>query len=239
MRRIPLSGVVVALAAALIVAAVVVVVGPGSEPAKASHGNFSVHVHDDYFHPTGGFVVGPGHATAKALCEQGQPDQSCTSVIHVAPGDSITWISPAPLAANIHTVTECTNGNFNVCGPLVDPNNPIGDSGNRNPPNPGPSGWPYGPVSFTNPGFYYYRCDVHPTVMRGVVEVIANNAPPQPGVGGVAGLIDDPQSGNVRVASEAGTDDSFTIALIVAVGAIALLSVVGVSYVWVRAGRKE
>lgn len=35
---------------------------------------FNAHVHDDYFHPTQGFVVGPGHATAQALCMAATPD---------------------------------------------------------------------------------------------------------------------------------------------------------------------
>ncbi len=99
MRNIPLSGVAVVLAAGLIAAAVVLGVGTGSETATASHGTFNVHVHDDYLHPTGSFVPGAGHANAIAMCMLPQPDPSCTAVIHVAPGDSVNWVSPAPLAA--------------------------------------------------------------------------------------------------------------------------------------------
>lgn len=175
---------------------------PGST-ARASHGVFDVHVHDDYFHPTGGFVVGTDHSTAKALCEQPQPDTTCTAVIDV--GDSIRWVSPAPLAANIHSVTECTDNNFDVCGAGADPNSPIDDSGLRAPPDPGPSEWPY-QVQFDNPGIFYYRCEVHPDVMRGVVQVLAPNSEPG-AVGGVAGLLDgETQSPATSGSAGKGTD---------------------------------
>src|SRR5437773_891556 len=147
MRRIPLSGIAVALTTGLIVTAVLFAVGSAPRLASASHGAVNVHVHDDYFHPTVNFTVGAGHSNAIALCMRAQPDTTCTAVVHAIAGDSITWIAPAPLAANPHSVTECTDATFSVCGPSVDPDNPIGDSGVRNPPNPGPSGWPYGPIT--------------------------------------------------------------------------------------------
>ncbi len=240
MRRIPLSGIAIALAAGLLVAVVVLAVGPQPETAKASHGNFNVHVHDDYFHPTGSFVPGVNHANAIALCMAAQPDTTCTSVIHAVAGDSITWISPAPLAANVHTVTECTDNTFTVCGAAVDPLNPINDSGNRNPPNPGPSGWPYGPISFQTPGFYYYRCEIHPNVMRGVVQIIANNAPPA-GVGGIAGLLDgdDSSAGAPRDAQAEG-GDSVLLAVLLALGAsVALVGAGAGVAAWKRVRREE
>jgi plastocyanin len=223
------------LAAAAIAAGAIFLAGGGVTPVTASHGTFNVHVHDDYFHPTGSFVPGAGHVTAEALCEQAVPDTTCTAVIHVAPGDSINWVSPAPLAANPHTVTECVSGNFTVCGPAVDPANPIGDSGVLVPPNPGPSGWPYN-VTFPTPGFYYYRCEVHPTVMRGIVQVIANNAPPA-AVGGIAGLVD----GDDAPRAQAGDgSDSATLALVIAMGAAALLVSGGaMTYAWRRVRRED
>ena len=239
MRKVPLSGVAVVLAAGLVVTAVVFAVGSGSETAKASHGNFNVHAHDDYFHPTGTFVPGPGHATAKALCEALQPDTTCTSVIHVAPGDSITWVAPAPLAVNPHTVTECTDASFTTCGPAVDAVNPINDSGVLAPPSPGPSGFPYGPVSFQTPGFYFYRCEVHPTTMRGVVQVIANNSVPG-GVGGIAGLIDGGDTADGPQAAQTGEGGETSLALVAAIGAAAVvIAAAGASYAGRRARRED
>jgi len=169
------------------------------------------HVHDDYFHPTQGFVVGPGHATAQALCQAAQPDTSCTAVINA--GDSIQWVSPAPLAVNVHTVTECTSNSFSVCGAGAAAGNPIEDSGPLQPPDPGPSDWPY-TVQFDNPGLYYYRCEVHPTTMRGVVQVLAPNGAPA-GVGGLVGLVDGQP---VRPASESSAVSGIElVALVLAV----------------------
>jgi len=222
------------LTAAAIAAGAIFLAGGGIMPTTASHGTFNVHVHDDYFHPTGSFVPGAGHATAIALCMGASPDTTCTAVIHVAPGDSINWVSPAPLAANPHSVTECTDATYSLCGPAVSAANPIGDSGVLAPPSPGPSGWPYN-VTFPTPGFYYYRCEVHPTVMRGVVQVIANNAPPQPGVGGIAGLVD----GDTAPSAQAGDgSDSATLALVIALGALAVVASGGATaYAWRRVRR--
>jgi len=175
MRKVVAS----AVAAGLLAVTMLVTAGDGAGPVQASHGNLNVHVHDDYYHPAGKFIVGSGtdHALAKAACETANPDAECNAVIHV--GDTITWVSPSPLAVNPHTVTECTSPSFAVCGPAVSAANPIGDSGVRNPPSPGPSGWPYGPIQFNTPGVYYYRCEVHPNVMRGRVVV------QETGVGGI------------------------------------------------------
>lgn len=137
---------------------------------------FNAHIHDDYFHPTGSFVPGPGHVTAQALCMGASPDPTCTAVIHT--GDSIQWVAPAPLAVNPHSVTECTNATFTVCGPAVAPANPIGDSGIRFQP-----GWPY-VVQFNFSGTFYYRCEVHPATMLGIVKV--QNLP---GVGGTVEIL--------------------------------------------------
>jgi plastocyanin len=175
---------VLATAVSLLVAA------GGSSTATASHGNLNVHVHDDFYHPAGAFGVPTNHSTAQAACQLANPSASCDAVIHE--GDTITWVSPAPLAANVHTVTECTGSSFSVCGPSVAAGNPIGDSGTRNPPSPGPSGWPYGPVQFTAAGTYFYRCDIHPDVMRGRIVVLPAITPtPVAPVGGDVRLLSD------------------------------------------------
>jgi plastocyanin len=193
----------------LLVMALLIVSSDGAAPALAAV-NKNVHVHDDFYHPAGAFVVGPGtdHNLAQAACQKANPDAACDATIHV--GDTITWVSPAPLAANVHTVTECTDNSFSVCGANVDPINPIDNSGLRAPPNPGPSGWPYGPVAFNVVGTYYYRCEVHPAVMRG--RIVVTQGP----VGGEVEIA--AQRGGDASASESGSS-SGGYALIAAAGA--------------------
>jgi plastocyanin len=225
-----------AVAAAIVAAAIGIVFRDGTT-ASASHGNFNVHAHDDYFHPTGSFVPGPGHATAKALCEASTPDTTCTSVIHVAPGDSITWVTANPPTRNPHTVTECVSGDFNTCGPAVDPANPIGDSGPLAASSPGPSGFPYGPISFSTPGFYYYRCEIHPNTMRGIVQVIANNSAPG-AVGGITGVLN--YDARVPQSPAAGDGEGTALAILFVAGAVVVLtSLGGAAYAWRRARRDE
>ncbi len=152
--------------------ALLVIGGDTSQTAEATHGNLNVHVHDDFYHPAGAFGSPTDHTAAAAACMVADPAAACDAQIHV--GDTITWVTAAPQAANPHTVTECTDNTFSVCGAAVDANNPIGDSGVRQPaPATPPTGWPYGPVTFTATGTYYYRCDVHQATMRGRVVVAA------------------------------------------------------------------
>lgn len=172
MRRL-----ILAASAATAIAAIAVLLTGSQfiEPVRAA-ANLAVHVHDDYYHPAGGFASpGPGtnHALAQGACQVPNPAPACDAQISV--GDSITWISPSPFATNQHSVTECTDNTFLVCGAGVSAQNPIDDSGIRNPPMPGPSGWPYGPITFNVAGTYYYRCEVHPASMRGRI-VVANAA---------------------------------------------------------------
>lgn len=163
MRKI--GGLFILAAAAI---AIYSLVGFEGREAVASPANLNVHVHDDFYHPAGAFIVGTGtdHNVAQAACQTASPAPACDAVIPV--GDTITWVAPAPLAMNPHSVTECTDGTFSVCGPAASAANPIGDSGVTAPP---PTGWPYGPVQFNAPGTYYYRCEVHPSDMRGRIVV--------------------------------------------------------------------
>lgn len=226
MKRAVFAAVITALAM------VSLVMSGGGSPAEGSHGVFDVHVHDDFFHPTGGFVVGPDHTTAQALCQQPQPDTLCTAVIHA--GDSIRWVSPAPLAANIHSVTECADNNYNSCGTGAS-SGPIDDSGLRAPPDPGPSDWPY-EVQFDNPGIFYYRCEVHPDVMRGVVQVLAPNGAPG-AVGGIAGLTGgEPAS---PAADEAGGGIKWLAVALAAFGGFAIITAASVAAVRVRSARRR
>jgi len=188
----------------------------GTSPVDAVPVIKQTHVHDDYYHPAGTFLVGPStdHNLAKAGCEQANPVPQCDTIINT--GDSVRWVAPAPLAVNSHTVTECTDGAFTVCGAGVSTANPIEDSGVRAQP-----GWPY-QVQFNNSGTYYYRCEVHPSVMRGrvVVNFVA---------GAVGGTIDLPVTGDITRAAPA-TEDSgstgwLTYALIAATGLIFITGV--------------
>ena len=175
-------------------AAVVLLTGWQTTPEANAAVNLNVHVHDDFYHPAGYFNPGPGtdHFVAKANCQGLNPSPTCDANINA--GDTITWVAPAPLAVNPHTVTECTDGTFTVCGPAVSLANPIGDSGVRAAPSPGPSGWPYGAVAFNSGGTYYYRCEVHPSTMRGRVVVLPNTA-----VGGGVLVFTDSSSGTLYV----------------------------------------
>ena len=105
----------------------------------------------------------------------------------------------------------------------ADPNNPIGYSGVRNPPSPGPSGWPYTTGPFTTPGTYYFSCDVHPDVMRGRVVV-------QPAsVGGFVELV-DANTGHVHTPGmDMSSDSAFPYLLVgaIGVGIVALVALVG------------
>ncbi len=189
----------------LLAGVLVLVASRGDAAVEATHGNFNVHVHDSYYHPTGAFGVPTNHTLAKAACEAANPDSDCDTVIHV--NDTVTWIAPAPIVALPHTVTECTDNTFSVCGASVDPSNPIGDSGTRNPPPATPpSGWPYGAVQFNAVGINYYRCDIHPGTMRGrvLVTLAETTTPLPPAVGGAVGLAGGESAGRDQLGSSGG-----------------------------------
>lgn len=211
------------------------VIAPQASQAAppATHGNLNVHVHDDYYHPAGAFLSFgiTDHNVAKQMCEAGNPIAACDAVIHA--GDTITWVSPAPLAVNLHSVTECTDGTFTVCGAGVAAANPIEDSGVRTPPSPGPSGWPYGPVQFNAAGTYFYRCEVHPAVMRGRI-VVQALLPAAQIVGGIGEFV-EPAAADATSLSDEGSAETTVIAMFVGAGvAIIMLSTI---MAWRRARR--
>ena len=196
-----------AVAILVVVAALGVLALRGESGIQAAN-IFNAHVHDDYFHPTQGFVVGPSHTTAQALCMAATPDAACT--VTIQEGDSLMWVAPAPLAVNAHSVTECTDNTFSLCGAGSSAPNPIEDSGVRFQP-----GWPY-LVAFNDPGTFYYRCDIHPGTMRGVVSVIA-------GVGGTVELLGT--DGGSSSVSEAG-DSTASLTYVTLAVVAALLGIV-------------
>jgi plastocyanin len=227
MRRLAVS----AATAAVLAVCLVLLGGNAAVPAHATV-NLNVHVHDDYFHPAGAFLVGPStsHPLAQAACAVAQPDPQCDARIRV--GDTITWVAPSPFAANLHSVTECSDNTFTTCGASVDPVNPINDSGIRAGPLPGPSGWPYGPVQFNTPGTFYYRCEVHPATMRGRVLVLA---------GSVGGEVEQLTSGSGGVQSAASDSSFSTQAYLLIAGLGAVLAVIVATsgaYAWKRVRRE-
>jgi plastocyanin len=229
----------VSLAMGLIVAAAAfVVVHDVPDTVEANHSTpgtvdtHIVHAHDDYFHPEPLTGPWPNHNAAMADCQTNSPVHLCNMTVDV--GDSVEWWTKSPFHANPHTVTECTDGSFTVCGAAVDPNNPIGDSGVF------PGGavantLRYGPITFTTPGAYFYRCDLHPGVMVGRISVQAVGTPPAgpPAVGGIARLsAEDAQPGSQTTDSGSGT-------WLIASAAILVLAVAaGGASVWKRAARR-
>lgn len=212
MRRFSLAAL-----AALAVAALFLAGGSAASPASAA-GNANVHVHVNYFHPEGAFLVGPStdHVAAQAACQSANPAPACDTVITAF--GTVTWIVDPPLVTGNHTITECTDNTFAVCGAGVSATNPINDSGTLAPPAPGPSGYPYGPITFTQTGTYYYRCQIHPSSMRGRVVVLANTA-----VGGTVDLVGGGSSGG---------GDLLWIAL--ALAGSAVVAAAGARLAWAR-----
>ena len=198
--------------------------GVASAPAARAATNLDVHVHDNYYHPAGAFLVGPStdHVAAKAACQGATPAAACDALIHV--GDTITWVVAPPLAAFSHTVTECTDNTFTVCGAAVDAVNPINDSGVR----PPASGWPYGPIQFNSAGTFYYRCEIHPNTMRG--RIIVQDVPVT--VGG-SGAFADPAA--IGGTAAGGGSALVTAAVASAVAAVVMLSGLAGAAVLVRA----
>lgn len=217
-------------AVSLLAVGLLLVATGGPEPAQATHGNVEVHVHDNFYHTKGAFLVSGAtdHNLAKSACEKASPDAQCDTAIHV--GDTITWVAPAPLAALLHTVTECIDNTFATCGAAVDANNPIGDSGTRTPPpDVAPSGWPYGPVQFNTVGTFYYNCTVHPDVMRGRVVVSAAPA---------ATVTAAPTATPVKPPGTGGPADGAATPWVMLLAIAGGLTLIGVSGVTLRTTRR-
>jgi plastocyanin len=209
----------VALAAGVLAAASFAVWFSGSAPVSAVPIVKDTHVHDNYYHPAGTFIVGMGtdHNLAQAACQAAVPDPECTT--HIIIGDSVRWVAPAPLANNLHTVTECTDSTFTVCGAGVDPDNPIEDSGVLAQP-----GWPY-QVQFDEQGVFYYRCEVHPNSMRGLVEVDFTS---------VGGIVDLPSSDGGAPQADSGSDGGIGWAVYVLAAAVSAALALGIGGLAVR-----
>lgn len=102
-------------------------------------------------------------ASAATVSVEGGNDYFCSSAFdggvcetNVTAGDTVTWT----MAGGVHTVTLCGQ-DFSVC--------------------PAPGGWDSGILTqgdtysqtFASPGTYAYRCELHPTDMRGKIVAAA------------------------------------------------------------------
>jgi plastocyanin len=178
----------------VLVATVVITAGlfaVRSELAEANHSSpgtvdtHIVHVHDSaavantgYFHPEPLTPTWADHNAAEADCQVADPPAQCD--MNIEAGDSVEWWTKSPFHSLPHTVTECTDNTFSNCSDTADPANPIDDSGIFQG-GATQDTLQYGAITFTAPGTYYYRCDVHPDVMRGrVVVAAAQQATPSP-----------------------------------------------------------
>ena len=85
------------LIAVLAAVSLVLLSAGDSSPAQATHGNLNIHVHEIYFHPEDAFGTPTDHGAAQLACQAASPDPACDAQIHV--GDTITWVSAAPLPA--------------------------------------------------------------------------------------------------------------------------------------------
>ena len=169
-----------------------------SELAEANHSapgtvdTHIVHVHDSaavantgYFHPEPLTPTWADHNAAEADCQVADAPAQCD--MNIEAGDSVEWWTKSPFHSLPHTVTECTDNTFSNCSDTADPANPIDDSGIFQG-GATTDTLQYGPITFTAPGTYYYRCDVHPDVMRGrVVVAAAQQATPSPVPTGTTG----------------------------------------------------
>lgn len=100
------------------------------------------------------------------FCSSAQSGQVCQT--NVTAGDTVTW----SVAAGSHTVTQCTDAAFTGCPPAGGFNATVS------------TGQTFS-QTFNTAGTFYYRCDFHPTDMRGSVVVAAaataSPAPTSPG----------------------------------------------------------
>lgn len=110
-------------------------------------------------------LVGGSHARAAELkvdvgnlyfCSQSFQGSVCEKTITV--GDSVTW----EVKGGTHTVTQCDDS-FTTCPPSGG-----FDSGNLS------TGSTFS-HSFSAPGVFAYRCNIHPNAMRGRITVVAQS----------------------------------------------------------------
>jgi hypothetical protein len=157
----------------------------------------------------------------------------------------VEWWTKPPFHAQPHSIQECTDGTFTTCGANVSPSNPIGYS-NFFAGGAVANTLRYGPIQFTSPGTFYYRCDVHPLEMFGRITIMGPTPTlsPHPGtgnppeVGGHVGLVGDGTSGSIPATESSAAGRTGTIALI-ALAAVSVLVAVGALSLWGRASARR
>ena len=92
------------------------------------------------------------------FCDASFTSSVCEKTVNA--GDTVLW----KVASGVHTVTECDSA-FTACPPAGG-----FDSGTLN----GGSEFSH---TFSSPGAFYYRCNIHPDQMRGKATVVALATP--------------------------------------------------------------
>lgn len=95
------------------------------------------------------------------FCDPSFEGRTCETTIDV--GDTIEWRWPGVRSDTSHTTTECS-GDLDAC-----PEPHLWDSGTR-------TGGTFS-YTFGTPGSFFYRCQVHPTLMQGRITVLAGEQP--------------------------------------------------------------
>ena len=88
---------------------------------------------------------------------------SPATTIIIGVGNTVTWNWSAENVPG-HTTTEC--GTDNACNPPDAAPNAIWDS------SPAKTSGSFGPIAFNTTGTFPYRCNIHPSTMRGEVVVL-------------------------------------------------------------------
>jgi len=115
-------------------------------------------------------VLGAGSARAAPIDIATGDEWFCTPAFELADcendslgttvfvGETVTWTKTS---LQFHTVSECTDGTFSSCS-----------GGFQSGVISGPSGTTFS-EAFAHDGSFYYRCNLHPTQMRGHIVVTA------------------------------------------------------------------
>lgn len=156
--------------------------------------------------------------SAATVAVEGGNNYFCSSAFdggvcetHVTAGDTVTWT----MSGGTHTVTQCS-GDFTACPPA--------------------GGWDSGILSqgdtysqtFASAGTYAYRCELHPSQMRGKIVVAAVTPSPSPVA--TAGQTNAPADGSTTStavalpktggASDGGNDATLYVALALGLGLV-------------------
>lgn len=154
------------------------------------------------------------------FCSSAQANQVCETA--VVTGDTVTWT----VQSGTHTVTQCSDSTFASCG------SGGFNSGTLN------TGGTF-VQSFSAAGTTYYRCEFHPTAMRGrIVAAQAATPSPTPAPSGAATASPTTAPSLPNTGGTPG-DDAITgweYALLVFGGLMLMGAGAGVAFAWRRAG---